>query len=86
MAALAVGIELTALLAALRTPGWRIASWSAATAMIVFGVASVLFPDHPASVGSLWGGLAIAGGVLFAAVAEWEARRSPASSQATPAA
>lgn len=75
MAALAVGIELTALLAALRTPGWRIPTWSAATALVVFGVASVLFPDHPAAVGSVWGGLAIAGGLLFVAVAEWEARR-----------
>lgn len=74
-AALAVGIELTALLAALHTPGWRIPTWSAATAVIVFGVASVLFPEHPAAVGSAWGGLAIAGGLLFAAVAEWEARR-----------
>jgi len=30
--------------------------------------------------------LAIAGGLLFVAVAEWEARRSTASQQATPAA
>lgn len=76
MAALAVGIELTALLAALHTPGWRIPTWSVATALIVFGVASILFPHHPAAVGSAWGGLAIGCGLLFAAVAEWEATRS----------
>jgi hypothetical protein len=74
MAALAVGIELTALLAALHTPGWRIPTWSVATALVVFGGASILFPEHPAAVGSAWGGLAIGGGLLFAAVAEWEAR------------
>ena len=74
MAALAVGIELTAMLAALRTPGWRIPTWSATTALVVFGSASILFPEHPAAVGPAWGGLAIGGGLLFASVAEWEAR------------
>jgi hypothetical protein len=78
MAALAVAIELTAVLAALRTPGWRIPAWSAATAVMFFGVASVMFPEHPAAVGSVWGGLAIGGGLFFGAVAEWEARRSTA--------
>jgi len=78
MAGLAVAIELTALLAALRTPGWRIPTWSAVTAVIVFGVVSVLFPEHPGAVGSVWGGLAIANGLLFAAAAEWDARRSTA--------
>ena len=75
MAALAVAIELTALLAAFRTPGWRITTWSAALALGVFGVASVMFPQHPVSIGTVWGGLAIAGGILFAAAGEWEARR-----------
>ncbi len=80
MAALAVGIELAALLAALHTPGWRIPTWSVATALIVFGVASVLFPEHPAAVGRAWGALAIGGGLLFVTVAELEARRLEAGS------
>ena len=84
MAALAVAIELTALLAALRTPGWRIPAWSAALALGVFGAASVLFPRHPAAVGAVWGGLAIAGGILFAAVGEWEARRSRVEHRQSP--
>jgi hypothetical protein len=78
MAGLAVAIELTALLAALRTPGWRIPTWSAALATGIFGVASVMFPQHPASIGTVWGGLAIAAGIIFAAAGEWEARRSVA--------
>ncbi len=75
MASLAVAIELTALLAALRTPGWRIAAWSAASSLIVFGATSVLFPAHPAAVGSAWGWGAIVGGLVFATVSELETRR-----------
>jgi D-alanyl-D-alanine carboxypeptidase len=76
MAAMAVAIVLTGLLAALRTQGWRIPAWSASMAAIVFGLASVVFPDQPAAVGRGWGGVAIAGGVLFIAVSEWPVRRA----------
>jgi hypothetical protein len=79
MAAMAVAIVLTGLLAALQTRGWRIPAWSAGAAAIVFGVASVIFPDQPGAVGRGWGGLAIAGGVLFIAVAEWEVWRATAT-------
>jgi hypothetical protein len=78
MAAMALAIVLTGLLAALQTRGWRIPAWSAGTAAIVFGLASVAFPDQPGAVGRGWGGVAIAGGVLFIAVAEWEVRRATA--------
>jgi hypothetical protein len=81
MAAMAVAIVLTGLLAALRTPGWRIPPWSAGVAAIVFGLASVVFPDQAGAVGRGWGGVAIAGGVLFIAVAEWEVRRATATSE-----
>jgi hypothetical protein len=79
MAAMAVAIVLTGLLAALRTRGWRIPAWSAGVAAIMFGLASVVFPDQPGAVGRGWGGVAIAGGVLFIAMAEWEARRATAT-------
>ncbi len=74
MAAMAVAIVLTGLLAGLRTRGWRIPAWSAGLAEIVFGVASVVFPSQSGAVGRGWGGLAVAGGVLFIAVAEWQLR------------
>jgi hypothetical protein len=79
MAAMAFAIVLTGLLAALQTRGWRIPAWSAGTAAIVFGLASLIFPDQQGAVGRGWGGVAIAGGVLFIAVAEREGRRAAAT-------
>ena len=81
MAALAIAIALTGLLAAFKTRGWRIPAWSAGTAAIVFGLASLAFPDDPGAAGRGWGGLAIAGGVLFIALAELEGRRAKATSE-----
>ncbi|MEX0816878.1 MAG: hypothetical protein WD027_05500 [Gaiellales bacterium] len=74
MAAMAIAIVLVGLLAALRTRGWRTPAWSAGTAAIVFGLASMAFPDQRGAEGRGWGGIAIAGGVLFIAVAELENR------------
>lgn len=76
MAAMAVAILLTGLLASLKTRGWMIPAWSAGSAAVVFGLASMAFPDHPGAEGRGWASMAIAGGVLFIGVAEWEARRS----------
>jgi hypothetical protein len=76
MAAMAIAIVLTGLLAALRTRGWRIPAWSVGTAAIVFGLASAVFPDQTGAVGRGCGGLAITGGVLFIAAAEREVRRA----------
>jgi hypothetical protein len=79
MAALAIAIVLGGLLAASKTKGWRIPAWSAGAATIVFGLASVAFPGHPGAAGRGWGVMAIAGGVLFIAAAEWEVRRADAT-------
>jgi hypothetical protein len=76
MASMALGILLVAGLAALRPPGWQIPAWSAGAAAFVFGLASVVFPAYPGSVGRAWGLTAMAGGILFVAAAEWEARRA----------
>jgi hypothetical protein len=87
MAALAIAIVLAGLLAALQTRGWRIPAWSAGAAAIVFGLASLVFPDNRGAEGRGWGGLAIAGGALFIAVAELEGRRAEAKRElnSTPA-
>jgi hypothetical protein len=76
MAALAIAIVLVGLLASFKTGGWRIPSWGAATAAVVFGLASMAHPNHPAAAGRGWGAVAVLGGVLFVSTAEWQARRS----------
>jgi hypothetical protein len=76
MAAMAIAIVLVGGLAALGTQGWRIPAWSAGTATVVFGLASVVFPDQRGAEGRGWGGVAIAGGVLFITLAELESKRS----------
>jgi MFS family permease len=75
MAAMALSIWLVAAQAGLRTPGWRIPAWSAGLAAAVFGVASLVFPAYPGSVGTTWGLIALLGGVVFVGLAEWVSRR-----------
>jgi hypothetical protein len=83
MAALALSIWLVGALAGMRTAGWRIPAWSAGLAAAVFGLASMVFPAYPGSIGTTWGLVALIGGVLFVAVAEWEARRRTERKQAS---
>ncbi len=75
MAFAAIGITGAGLLASLRPPGWRVPAWCAGAGAIILGLASVVFPGYPASVGRTWGSVAIAGGVMFVAAAEWVAPR-----------
>jgi hypothetical protein len=84
MAAMALAIVLTGLLAALQTRGWRIPAWSAGTAVIVFGLASVVFPDQPGAVGREWGSIAAVGGLLFIAASECDVRRATATRGPSP--
>lgn len=74
MAAMAIAVLLTGLLAAMQTRGWRIPAWCAGTAAMVFGLASVVFPTYRGSGGRGWGTLALVGGILFVVVAEARAR------------
>lgn len=74
MAAVAVAIILVGLLAALRIRGWRVTAWTAGLALAYYGLVSVLTPDDASSGGYLWGGLAIAWGIIFVILAEREAR------------
>ena len=75
MAAMAIAVVLTGLLASLQTRGWRIPAWCAGAAAVVFGLACVVFPTYQGSAGRGWGILALGGGFLFVVVAEWQARR-----------
>lgn len=79
MATTTLALPLVALVAALRTRGWRLVAWTAGISTAIFGAASVLMPEQASSPGVVWGGVALAGGVLFIAVAEVEIRRKAPS-------
>ena len=73
LTAFGVAVPLVALLAAIRTVGWRVPAWSAAGAAAIWGLTCVLFPTRTASEGRVWGALAIMWAVLFALAARREA-------------
>ena len=85
MGAMAIGIVLTAVLSSLKFRGWAITAWSAAGAVALYGLASVVYPRYPGAEGTGWGIAAIVGGLVFAGVAEWERRRSPRPLERIPA-
>jgi hypothetical protein len=72
MAFVTITLLLVGLLASLKTIGWRIPAWGAGFVAIVFGLASVVFPEQSSSVGTLWGALAVVWGLGFIGVAEWK--------------
>lgn len=74
MATTALALPLVALVAALRTRGWRLVAWTAGVGVIVFGAASVLMPAQASSPGVVWGVVVLVGGCLYIAVAEMELR------------
>ncbi len=76
MAALALAIVLVGMLAALKTPGWRVAARSAGASAVILGLASILLPGAPGALGQAWGALTTTWGVLFVVAAEWEARQA----------
>jgi hypothetical protein len=75
MASAALTLPLVALVAALRTRGWRLVAWTAGIGTMVFGTASLVLPDQASSPGVAWGAVVLIGGALFIAVAEIEASR-----------
>lgn len=79
MAALALAIVLVGMLAALKTPGWRVAARSAGASAVILGLASILLPGAPGALGQAWGALTTTWGVLFVVAAEWEARHGTPS-------
>jgi hypothetical protein len=91
MAAMAFALALVGLLASARVRGWRLTAWCAGLGAAVYGLASIVFSrfpgtqvPYPGSEGVGWGLVAVLGGLAFVAVAEREARRSPASVRRDP--
>ena len=71
----AAGIVLVGLATALRPHAFRMATWCAGLAVAILGAASVLFGQHASALASPWSWAALAGGLAFIGVGEWEARR-----------
>jgi hypothetical protein len=83
MSAMAIAIVLVASLSSLKLSGWRITAWCAGAGAFLYGLASLIFATmpganvpYPGSQGGRWGVVAMVGGLLFIAAAQWEAVRS----------
>jgi MFS family permease len=70
MAAMAIGIVLLMLLAAMRTHGWRLPAWCAGVSLSLTGAASVLYHHYAGSFGSFWGTAALVAGAFYILAAE----------------
>ncbi len=80
VAALAIAIVVAGMLAASKPGGWRITAWTVGLAAVILGSASLVLPELPGALGRAAGAVAVTWGVLFVAVAEWEARNTSESS------
>ena len=83
MASMALGLVAVGLLASARIRGWRVTAWCAGLGAAAYGLASIVFHrfsgtqvPYAGSEGIGWGLVAVIGGLMFIAIAEWEARRS----------
>ncbi len=81
MTAMAIGIVAVGWLSCLRFRGWRVSAWCVGVATILYGLISTVYPGRAGSEGTRWGLIAMAGGLVFIAAAEWEARRPVSSSR-----
>ncbi|MEP6973800.1 MAG: hypothetical protein ABI869_06630 [Actinomycetota bacterium] len=70
MATLVLAIAATLLVAALRSPGWRLSAWCAGLALASYGLVSGVYPSYASSVGRAWGIGAIAFAGVFVLTAE----------------
>ena len=70
------GIALTAGLAALRTTGWRVPTWSAAGGLAIWGAGCLAYPDAAGSEGRIWGALAVAWSLAYVLAARSVERRA----------
>jgi hypothetical protein len=75
MAVMALVIVGAAAVAALRTRGWRATAWLAGLGAALYGIASIVWPNHAGAEGATWGSLSLAWGVAVVLVAELSPRR-----------
>ena len=71
-----VATSLIAVLAASGERGWAVPAWCVTVAVLLFGLASVVNPDVPASGGRGWGLIAILWSVVWALVVRADASQT----------
>jgi hypothetical protein len=76
MGAFAVAIVGLGVVAGLGISGWRLPAWATATALVVFGAASLTSAGDASALSTMWAAIAIAFGLAFASVAEYVRRTS----------
>jgi hypothetical protein len=84
MGAFSLIIAALALVAALRSTGWRLAAWSAGLSAVLFGAASIANQGDASALNSYWSLLAIAWGTGFILVAEVIRRGTGETTVAAP--
>jgi len=85
MGAFSLIIGALALVAALRSTGWRLTAWSAGLSAVLFGAASIANQGDASALNGYWSLLAIAWGTGFILVAEATRRATTAGTIAEPA-
>ena len=79
VAALAIAIVVGGMLAAFKPRGWRVTAWSVGAATVILASASIVLPELAGALGRATGAAAVAWGVLFIVIAEWEVRNTSES-------
>lgn len=74
LAAALLAVPLIGMLAALRTPGWRLPLWTAGAAAFTPGAAALLLPETTTAIGQVTGLAAVVWAVVFVAFGEREHR------------
>lgn len=70
MAAFALTVMGSGVLASLRPEGWRVAGWVAGSLPVLLGITSIVYPNVASRLDVIWAVAAIAWGVMFIAASE----------------
>lgn len=71
MAAWGILVVGLGMLASLRPDGWWLPAWFTGAMVVLYGLASITFPEVASSAGRMWGAAAVAWGFGFVTVAEY---------------
>ncbi len=71
-----IALPATVVVAAIGRSGWRTVGWIAATALVAFGVTSLVFSRYASAPDPMWGWASVAGGLVVVGLTELEARRT----------